>query len=96
MDALDLTTLDIESMKALYHKNLALLNEKLLNGAEWHETSDLRHFVTQLEIAIDKKLRPINGAVMSDFTLSITNCMDSSLISSNLRASISRHVTCDG
>jgi hypothetical protein len=66
MDAIDLTTLDVASLKALYHKNLALLNEKLLSGADWYETSDLRHFVTQLEILLDKKMHPIDSAYITD------------------------------
>lgn len=60
MDAIDVQRLDWTTLKSLYDKNLALLHEKLLSGADWQETEPLRHLVIQLEIAMDKTLRPAN------------------------------------
>ena len=60
MDVIDLKSMDYTSLKALYDKNLALLHEKLLSGADWNETAYLRNFVTQLESAMDKTVPPVN------------------------------------
>lgn len=60
MDVIDLRSMDYTSLKALYDKNLALLQEKLLSGADWNETVYLRNFVTQLETAMDKTMPPVN------------------------------------
>jgi len=60
MDVIDLRSMDWASLKTLYDKNLALLNEKLLSGADWNETTYLRNFVTQLETAMDNTVQPVN------------------------------------
>ena len=60
MDVIDLRSMDYTSLKALYDKNLALLHEKLLSGADWDETAYLRNLVTQLETAMDKTVPPVN------------------------------------
>jgi hypothetical protein len=54
MDVIDVQSLDWASLKILYDKNLALLQEKLLGGAAWEETAYLRDLVTRLETAMDK------------------------------------------
>jgi hypothetical protein len=58
MDVLDMQSLDWTYLKTLYDKNLALLQEKLLSGADWKETEYLRSLVTQLESAMDKTVPP--------------------------------------
>ena len=73
MDALDLSCLDVESIRVLYNKNLAMLQEKLLSGAEWNETSDLRNFVTQLEILLDKKIRYTDSVFNPEYQTSTTS-----------------------
>ncbi|HYH16107.1 MAG TPA: hypothetical protein VD794_12845 [Flavisolibacter sp.] len=56
MDVIDLKSLDWASLKILYDKNIALLHEKLLSGADWKETEYLRSLVTQLETAMDNTM----------------------------------------
>ncbi|ANE50831.1 hypothetical protein [Flavisolibacter tropicus] len=58
MDVIDVRSLDWSSLKLLYDKNLALLQDKLLSGATWEETGYLRDLVTRLETAMDKTLQP--------------------------------------
>lgn len=58
MDVIDVQSLDWTSLKVLYDKNLALLHEKLLSGANWEETEYLRNLVIQLETAMDKTPPP--------------------------------------
>lgn len=58
MDVIDVQSLDWASLKNLYDKNLALLQEKLLSGAAWEETEYLRDLVTRLETAMDKTPPP--------------------------------------
>lgn len=58
MDVLDMQSLDWTYLKTLYDKNLALLQEKLLSGADWKETEYLRSLVTQLESAMGKTVPP--------------------------------------
>ena len=65
MDVIDLKSLDWVSLKTLYDKNIALLHEKLLSGADWNETQYLRNFVTQLETAMDKTIPPASGTLHS-------------------------------
>ena len=72
MDALDLSCLDVESIRTLYNKNLSMLHEKLLSGAEWNDTSDLRNFVTQLEILLDKKIRHTDSIYNPEFQVMAT------------------------
>ncbi|HYH14759.1 MAG TPA: hypothetical protein VD794_06060 [Flavisolibacter sp.] len=58
MDVIDVQSLDWTSLKTLYDKNLALLHEKLLSGANWQETEYLRNLVILLETAMDKTPPP--------------------------------------
>jgi len=59
MDVIDLRSMDWDFLKILYEKNVALLHEKLLSGADWEETAYLRSFVTQLETEMDKTVPPV-------------------------------------
>ena len=48
----------------MYANAAARLKEALLNGAEWEAVQEYRHEVTELEIALHKRLRmdPFNPA----------------------------------
>lgn len=74
MDVIDLRSMDWSSLKALYDKNLALLHEKLLSGADWKETAYLRNFVTQLETAMDKTVPPVSKK--ANAAAANTSCAD--------------------
>ena len=60
MDVIDLKSLDWISLKTFYDKNIALLQEKLLSGANWEDTEYLRALVTQIETAMDNTMPPAN------------------------------------
>jgi len=63
MDVIDVRSLDWSSLKLLYDKNLALLQDKLLSGATWEETGYLRDLVTRLETAMDRTLQPSSRVI---------------------------------
>ncbi len=65
MDVIDLKSLDWTFLKTLYDKNISLLHEKLLSGADWDETAYLRNLVTQLETAMDSTMPPTNWLTTS-------------------------------
>ena len=48
--------LDTESLRALYDKESANLKKALLNGSTWEEVKDKSRRVTELAIALHKKI----------------------------------------
>ena len=50
-----LSSLDIETLKALYEHESAMLKTALLNGALWEEVQSQRIRVTELSIALHQK-----------------------------------------
>jgi hypothetical protein len=48
--------LDADNLKALYEKESLGLRTALLNGATWEEVKDQRQRVTELSIALHKKI----------------------------------------
>ena len=52
----DLSHHDLDSLRALYERENQELRTKLLNGALWEEVKDQRLRLTELSIALDKKL----------------------------------------
>lgn len=48
--------LDAESLKKMYNAESAKLKDALLNGSSWEETRDQRRKVTELSIALHKKM----------------------------------------
>ncbi|RYY39593.1 MAG: hypothetical protein EOO08_09820 [Chitinophagaceae bacterium] len=57
MDHTNFLRLDLEALKVMYVDAATRLKEALLNGAEWKALQELRHDVTELEIALYKKIR---------------------------------------
>ncbi len=52
---LDLSSLDLSTLKVMYQKEEEELKTKLLNGALWHEVKEQRKRVTELSIALHNK-----------------------------------------
>jgi hypothetical protein len=52
---LDLSGLDLDTLKAMYEKEEMNLKTKLLNGALWEEVKEQRKTVTELSIALHRK-----------------------------------------
>jgi len=48
--------LDADDLKAAYEKESAKLKASLLNGSSWEEMKDQRKKVTELAIALHKKI----------------------------------------
>ncbi|RYY85064.1 MAG: hypothetical protein EOO15_17940 [Chitinophagaceae bacterium] len=57
MDHNKLVQLELDTLKDMYANAASNLKEALLNGAEWDAVQEYRHDVTELEIALFKKLR---------------------------------------
>ena len=51
--------LDINQLQHLYQENARQLEQKLLHGSSWKEVSKQRHQVTELAIAIYRRLNPL-------------------------------------
>ena len=52
---LDLSNLELETLKAMYKRENADLTTMLLDGAPWDETKEQRKKVTQISIALHQK-----------------------------------------
>ncbi|MCW3074246.1 MAG: hypothetical protein JWP69_1315 [Flaviaesturariibacter sp.] len=52
-----LIQLELDTLKNMYSNAAADLKKALLEGASWHEMKELRQDVTELEIALYKKIR---------------------------------------
>lgn len=48
--------LDVDALKDAYEKEAAKLKASLLNGSSWEEMKDQRQKVTELAIALHKKI----------------------------------------
>ena len=48
--------LDAEALKDIYEKESAKLKASLINGSSWEEMKDQRQKVTELAIALHKKI----------------------------------------
>jgi hypothetical protein len=57
----NLSSLDLQTLKALYEKEAEELSSALVNGATWEETMEQRHSVTEISIAIHQKRYPYNS-----------------------------------
>jgi hypothetical protein len=57
----DPSSLDLDTLKAMYQKEEETLKSKLLNGALWHEVKENRKIVTELSIALHKKYQSLQG-----------------------------------
>jgi hypothetical protein len=66
----DLSTYDLDSLKALYEKENEVLHARLLNGELWEEVKEQRQKVIELSIAYHKKLRSTKGANPAEFSSS--------------------------
>ena len=55
---IELRTLDGNTLRAMYDKQLRELNNALLNGVAWEEVQKQREFVTQLSMALHKTINP--------------------------------------
>ena len=49
----ELRRLDLEILTALYRQHVEELNTLLLDGADWQALTELRHYLTQIGVAID-------------------------------------------
>jgi hypothetical protein len=52
----ELENLDLHTLKSKYDKEVELLNTQLLKGAEWTAVADQRKKVTDLAIAVHRKI----------------------------------------
>ena len=66
----DLSHHDLDSLRTLYERENQELRTKLLNGALWEEVKDQRLRITELSIALDKKLQSKSGANPAEFSSS--------------------------
>jgi hypothetical protein len=57
VDHTKLIQLELDTLKDMYANAAANLKEALLNGANWESLQEHRHDVTELEIALYKKIR---------------------------------------
>jgi len=48
--------LDLSVLRSMYEKEKSDLNRALLNGASWEEMKDQRRLVTELSIALHKRM----------------------------------------
>lgn len=55
---MNLTGFDLEALETMHQQEDAALKAALLQGEPWDELADQRYKVTQLAIAIHKKLYP--------------------------------------
>ncbi|RYY58165.1 MAG: hypothetical protein EOO12_17420 [Chitinophagaceae bacterium] len=53
--------LDLDTLKDMYANAASTLKEALLNGTEWATLQEYRYDVTELEIALYKKIRMGGG-----------------------------------
>jgi hypothetical protein len=57
MDRTKLLALELETLQELYLQAATKLKEALLDGLPWEEVQELRHDLTDLEIALHLKAR---------------------------------------
>ncbi|RYE01301.1 MAG: hypothetical protein EOP50_02250 [Sphingobacteriales bacterium] len=57
MDHTQLIQLELDTLKDMYASAASQLKEALLNGTAWEAIQEHRHNVTELEIALYKKIR---------------------------------------
>ena len=55
-------SLELETLKQEYIKEVERLKTSLLNGTAWEDVQEMRRKVTQLEAALYKKIRSSNPA----------------------------------
>jgi hypothetical protein len=65
--------LNLESLKALYDKENERLQTRLLSGALWEEVKEERHTITELSIALHRKLTELHALNPAEFPSSETN-----------------------
>lgn len=53
----DIDTLDVVTLKALYERESRELEHKLLNGAMWSEVADHRKKIADLSLALNRRLQ---------------------------------------
>ncbi|TCZ67710.1 hypothetical protein [Flaviaesturariibacter aridisoli] len=61
VDHTKLVHLDLDTLKDMYASAASKLKEALLNGTEWNTLQEYRYDVTELEIALHKKIRMGGG-----------------------------------
>ncbi|MDB5251845.1 MAG: hypothetical protein JWP27_1014 [Flaviaesturariibacter sp.] len=61
MEHQKLVNLKLDTLKDMYANAAANLKTALLEGADWEELQEYRHDVTELEIALYKKIRTGQG-----------------------------------
>ena len=64
----DLSDYNIDSLKALYEKENEVLKSRLLNGELWEEVKEQQQKVTELSIALHKKLQALKGVNPAEFS----------------------------
>lgn len=57
----NLCSFDLSSLKELYNKEAEILQVALLDGASWEDMKDQRLMVTELAIALHKKIHETTG-----------------------------------
>lgn len=57
----NLWSLDIEALKFLYEREASSLRSALIKGQKWEDLRDQRVRVTELAIALHKKMQSIKG-----------------------------------
>lgn len=66
---MEFNILEVEQLRALYHQKNKELADALLSGAEWDELKDKRQEVTDLSIALHKKLQQIGKVSPAEFQI---------------------------
>jgi hypothetical protein len=57
----NLCSFDLSALKELYNKEAEILQVALLDGASWEDMKDQRLIVTELAIALHKKIQGSTG-----------------------------------
>ncbi|GAA4343059.1 hypothetical protein [Flaviaesturariibacter amylovorans] len=57
MDHTKLLALELETLRALHRQTAEKLKVALLDGAPWEAVREVRHDLTELEIALHEKIR---------------------------------------
>ena len=64
---MNLSGVDIVTLKAMFHKEEAALKTALLEGKMWDDMVEQRYKVTQLAIAIHNRLHPLTDFNPAEF-----------------------------
>jgi hypothetical protein len=66
----NLSDYDVDSLRTLYERENENLKTQLLNGAQWEDVKELRFRITELSIALSRKIKSIQGANPAESTSS--------------------------